>query len=82
MSFYLKNDSLIKIVGSKEQLQYRTLYSNTIEELKLQCQLNIFCNNKLEYNAHDDGMKSTTVEQQHDLAVVSQGSPHGVEQCG
>ena len=51
------NDSLIKIIGSKEQIHYRTLYSNTIEELKLQFQLNIFCNNKLEYNANDEGMK-------------------------
>ena len=51
------NDSLIKIIGSKETIQFRTLYSNSIKSLKLQFQLHIFCNNKLEYNAKDQGMK-------------------------
>jgi P4 family phage/plasmid primase-like protien len=51
------NDSLIKIIGSKEAIQYRTLYSNVIATLNIQFVLNIFCNNKLEYNANDGGMQ-------------------------
>ena len=51
------NDSLIKIIGSKEAIQYRTLYSSVLENLNIQFVLNIFCNNKLEYNANDGGMQ-------------------------
>ena len=51
------NDSLIKIIGSKEGIQYRTLYSNVIETLNIQFVLNIFCNNKIEYNGNDGGMQ-------------------------
>jgi phage/plasmid-associated DNA primase len=51
------NDSLIKIIGSKEGIKYRTLYSNIIQNLKIQFQLHIFCNNKIEYDAKDGGLK-------------------------
>ena len=51
------NDSLIKIIGSKEGIKYRTLYSGIMRDLKIQFQLHIFCNNKIEYDAKDGGLK-------------------------
>ena len=50
------NDSLIKIMGSKEGLKFRTLFSKVVEKLKLQTQLHIYCNNKLDFNANDGGV--------------------------
>ena len=50
------NDELIKKMGSQEELQYRLLYSNKAESLKLQLKLHIFCNNKLNFNGEDGGM--------------------------
>jgi phage/plasmid-associated DNA primase/DNA-dependent RNA polymerase auxiliary subunit epsilon len=50
------NDSLIKIMGSKEGIKYRTLFSNKVEKLNLQTQLHIYCNNKLDFNANDGGV--------------------------
>ena len=50
------NDSLIKIMGSKEGMKYRTLFSNKVEKLLLQTQLHIYCNNKLDFNATDGGL--------------------------
>ena len=50
------NDSLFKLIGSKEGIKYRTLYSDIIVKLKIQFQLNIYCNNKLNFNAEDGGV--------------------------
>jgi P4 family phage/plasmid primase-like protien len=50
------NDSLIKIMGSKEGIKYRTLFSNKVEKLLIQTQLHIYCNNKLDFNANDGGL--------------------------
>jgi len=50
------NDSLIKIIGSKEGVSYRTLYSDIVVKLQIQFQLHIYCNNKLDFNAADGGL--------------------------
>ena len=50
------NDTLFKVIGSKEGVKYRTLYSLIVEKLKMQFQLNIYCNNKLNFNAEDGGV--------------------------
>jgi len=50
------NDSLIKNIGSQESLEYRMLYSNKVLELHPQLKLNIYCNNKLRFNADDGGI--------------------------
>ena len=51
------NDSLIKKIGSKEGIYYRTLFSNDIIKLPIQCQLHIYCNNKLNFSSTDGGLK-------------------------
>jgi hypothetical protein len=43
-------------MGSKEGIKYRTLFSNKVENLLLQTQLHIYCNNKLDFNANDGGL--------------------------
>jgi hypothetical protein len=50
------NDSMIKTLGSQEQLQYRMLYSNAPVDLNIQLKLNIYCNNKLKFNGEDQGI--------------------------
>ena len=50
------NDSLLKIMASKEGMKYRTLFSNKVEKLALQTQIHIYCNNKLEFNGDDGGL--------------------------
>ena len=50
------NDSIVKMFGSQEPVKYRMLYSNDPVVLKTQIKLNIYCNNKLDFNAQDDGM--------------------------
>ena len=50
------NDSFFKLIASKEGMKYRTLFSKVVEKLKIQFQLNIYCNNKLNFNAEDGGV--------------------------
>jgi putative DNA primase/helicase len=50
------NDSLIKTIGSQEQIEYRLLYSNDPVFMNPQMKLNIYCNNKLTFNGEDQGM--------------------------
>ena len=50
------NDSLIKTIGSQEQIEYRLLYSNDPVFMIPQMKLNIYCNNKLKFNGEDGGM--------------------------
>jgi P4 family phage/plasmid primase-like protien len=50
------NDSFIKILGEKGGIKYRTLFSNKVENLKLQTQIRIYCNNKLDFNGSDGGV--------------------------
>ena len=50
------NDSFFKLIASKEGMKYRTLFSKIVEKLKIQFQLNIYCNNKLNFNAEDGGV--------------------------
>lgn len=50
------NDSLIKIIGSKEGVSYRTLYSEVVVKLQIQFQLHIYCNNKMSFNSKDKGV--------------------------
>ena len=44
-------------MGSKEGIYYRTLFSNDIIKLPIQCQLHIYCNNKLNFSSTDGGLK-------------------------
>ena len=50
------NDSLIKLIGSKEGVSYRTLYSEVVVKLQIQFQLHIYCNNKMSFNSKDKGV--------------------------
>ena len=50
------NDSIVKLFGSQENVKYRMLYSNVPEILKTQIKTNIYCNNKLEFDANDGGL--------------------------
>ena len=50
------NDSIIKTLGSQEDMEYRLLYSNNPIPLKIQLKLNIYCNNKINFNGEDKGM--------------------------
>jgi P4 family phage/plasmid primase-like protien len=50
------NDSIVKLFGSQEPVKYRMLYSNDPVILNTQIKLNIYCNNKLEFDASDGGL--------------------------
>jgi phage/plasmid-associated DNA primase len=50
------NDSIVKVFGSQEPVKYRMLYSNDPVILNTQIKLNIYCNNKLEFDGNDGGL--------------------------